>query len=187
MNLGEILKFNAGPNRTRIKNIPQDLCYLATDIDVDLAQVDCKCSTTNTVVQKESFFTKEGDLIISLIKDKACIVTKKNANKCLTAAFIKCEYDKEKVDPWFICYFINESESFKKQKHIRNGLNGLSYLHITSDIIRQVEIELPDLKTQKLLGMLYKDSLKQKALYDLKTKLLLKHIYDVMNKKITNN
>jgi len=131
--LSEILKFSAGPNFTRISNkYPSEIFYTTIDIDDDLYQINNDVRNVDNVsYNKEEYFTKEGDLVLSIIKEKACVVGSSNSNKCLSSAFIKCLFDKEKVDPWFICFFINESDTFKREKHLRSGTKGLGYLHIS--------------------------------------------------------
>lgn len=184
MLLEDILDFSAGPNSTRISSkYPQEMFYTALDVDDDLYQLNI-VTGNESLKQNEAFFTLEGDLIISVVKEKACVVSKSNAGKCLTSAFIKCSYDPNMVDPWFICFYINESETFKKEKHIRSGTHGLGYLHITSEVIKQVHIDLPDLEVQKKLGKLYKDSLKQIHLYESKKKLIETNINEIINRNL---
>jgi len=187
--LGEILKFNAGPNFTRISDkYPSNIFFTTSDIDNDLYQVDEDNKDISNIYRYDSlieniedYFTNVGDLVISIIKEKACVVGVKNANKCLSSAFIKCLFDKDKVDPWFICFFINESNTFKKEKYLRSGVTGLSYLHITSAILEQMVIDLPNIEEQHRLAKLYKDALKQAYLYQKKKDLLLKNINLVIN------
>lgn len=184
MLLSDILVFNAGPNSTRINDKYQsDTFYNILDLNNDLAQISSNNVGTVSEID-EPFCTRTGDLIISVIKEKACVVGEGNAGKCLTSAFIRCDYDKDKVDPWFICFYINESDSFKMEKHMRTGMSGLKYLHITSEMIGQVPIDLPPLKKQRVLGKIYKNALRQVYLYDSKKEKLTRSLNSIINNEI---
>lgn len=94
--LGDILVFNADPNSTRINDkYPSDTFYNILDLNNDLAKISSnKANATQKI--DEPFFTKTGDLIISIIKEKACVIGEGNAGKCLTSSFIRCDYDKKR-------------------------------------------------------------------------------------------
>ena len=49
---------------------------------------------------------------------------------------------------------------------------GLGYYHLNTEIIGQIEIDLPPLEKQKTLGNLYQGCLKQLRLYDRKKEVL---------------
>lgn len=184
MLLEEILEFSSGPNSTRIgSQYSQDILYTNIDLDNDLVQLK-QDNISHSQPNNASYIIDEGDIVISIIKDKASVVSSYNKGKYITSAFIKCTYNKDTIDPWFICFYINESEAFKKEKYLRGGTSGLGYLHLTSEILKQANIDLPDIETQRQLGLLYKNSLRQIYLYELKNNLLKKNINRLISKKL---
>ena len=81
MKLEKILKMNVGPNSTRIRGqYPEVPVYSVSDLEDDLFQ---KPSEMMSSIEGFSgpAFTKTGDLLISITKEKACIVGKGNGGK----------------------------------------------------------------------------------------------------------
>ena len=184
MKFEKILKMNVGPNSTRIRGqYPEVPVYSVSDLEDDLFQ---KPSEMMSSIEGYSgpAFTKTGDLLISIIKEKACIVGKGNGGKLFTSAFIRCQYDEKILDPWFFCFFFNESEEVGKIIHVRSGMPGLGYYHLNTEIIGQIEIDLPPLEKQKTLGSLYQGCLKQLRLYDRKKEVLKKAVNLVINEEL---
>lgn len=184
MKLNEILNMTSGPNSSRIKdgykNIPR---YFVTDLEDDLLQVPNESHPLESEL-KEPIFTREGDLLISIIKEKAAVVGKGREGFILTSGFIRCEYDKNILDPWFFCYFFNQSNAVDMEIHFRSGMPGLGSYHLNAKTIGEIEIDLPTLEKQKKLGRLYKDCLNQMRLYDKKKNTLMKGINLIINEEL---
>lgn len=156
MFLGEIVKFKTGINSTRMKpGTNQTIIYTSVDLEKDLKKASNFIINKND--EQNSYLLREGDFVISLIKEIAGIVSKDNKNKILSANFIKAEFDPSIIDPWFLCYFLNESETIKRAKNIRSGIIGLSYLHITPDFLNSLEFNPPPIERQKKIGLAYRN------------------------------
>ena len=184
MKLEKILKMNVGPNSTRIRGqYPEVPVYSVLDLEDDLFQKPSEMVTSHEEHSGPAF-TKAGNLLISIIKEKACIVSEGNGGKLFTSAFIRCQYDEKILDPWFFCFFFNESEEVGKIIHVRSGMPGLGYYHLNTEIIGQIEIDLPPLEKQKTLGSLYQGCLKQLRLYDRKKEVLKKAVNLVINEEL---
>lgn len=174
MKLEEILRMSVGQNSTRIKNLYGDIpVYSVADLENDLFQRPSEEAPLDNAGPE---FTKEGELLISIIKEKACIVGSGNAGKLFTSAFIRCQYDEKALDPWFFCFFFNESEAVGREIHLRSGMPGLGYYHLNSEIVGQIVIELPPMEKQQTLGKLYRGCLRQQRLYETKKGLLMKEM-----------
>lgn len=184
MKLEEILKMNVGPNSTRVRaQFPRVPVYSVSDLENDLFQ-----KPSDVTVKEERpylpVFTKHGDLLISIIKEKACIVSEASEFKLFTSAFIRCQYDENVLDSWFFCFFFNESEEVEEAIHVRSGMPGLKYYHLNTEIIGQMEIDLPPIEKQKILGMLYKECLNQLRLLDKKKEVLKKAVTLVIDEEL---
>lgn len=154
MKLGDIVKLRVGLNSTRMKkDIDSSSIYNAVDTENDLMFADD--FKLNPYDVNEPYVLKQGDLVISLIKEKAAIVSKVNSRKIFNSNFIKAEFDPKVVDPWYLCYLLNESETMKRAKNLRTG-TGLGYLHISPELLNSMEINLPSIESQKTIGKAYR-------------------------------
>lgn len=169
IHLKDIFNFTAGENFTRATTpIAKEQIYSAEDMDNDLNQINAppnykKCSSKS--------FTQEGDIILALVSGKAAIVTKSNVNKGLKNTMAKCEIinNQISIDPWYFCYFINESIDFKAAK--TSGLIGMARV-LTIKELENLKINLPPISTQKAIGRAYKYLCRLNYLNDYKKKLI---------------
>lgn len=172
--LKDIINFTVGENFTRsLTNISKEQIYSAEDMDNDLNQINGppkyeKCNSKN--------ITKEGDIIIALVSNKAAIVTKTNANKGLKNTAAKCELINKEyiIDPWYFCYFINESSEFKAAK-ASGRIGTIRVLTITE--LSKLEIKLPSLSTQKRIGKTYKNLCRLNYLMNYRITIINKIFY----------
>lgn len=145
------MKFTAGLNLTQLgESYPKEEVYSAEDIEDDLAQIKGE----NDI--KEGSFpiaTSRGEVIIGLSSNKAAVVTTKNENKLLKNFFIKCEFDSNLLDPWYFCYFLNESREFKEAKTA--GLIGATRI-LTVKEITKLSVALPSIEEQRKIGKVYR-------------------------------
>ena len=180
MRLDEVLKFYSTPNVSRIDfDYEKNLLYSINDLENDLYQLN----KTDKVIQKKSikqdYFTHKGDFIISLIKEKATIVSSSNEGKLLSSSFLKCSVDSTKADPWFLAFVLNETVLIKKMKHKRTGVQGLKFLHLSINEIKNMEINFPSLNEQKKIGDAYRLYLKHFALIQQKNEILKKTLNSI--------
>jgi len=151
MKLGDILQVTAGPNASRIKNMyTEEQMYTVGNLEDDLAQTECG-SFGGSTIQAE-LLTNMNDLVVSMIRQEAAVVSKANIGKVLSSNFVKCEFDSACVDPWFICYWLNESDAVKKEKYDKSRLK--SY---TTTTLLDLPIMLPAIAKQRAIGKIYKD------------------------------
>jgi len=169
IHLKDIFNFTVGENFTRATTpIAKEQIYSAEDMGNDLNQINAppnykKCSSKS--------FTQEDDIILALVSGKAAIVTKANVNKGLKNTIAKCELKNNQniIDPWYFCYFINESIDFKAAK--TSGLIGMARV-LTIKELENLKINLPPISTQKTIGEAYKNLCRLNYLNDYKKKLI---------------
>ena len=150
MHISDILSMEAGPNASRIRSVyAETQMYTVGNLETDLAQIGYE-ATVESAVQAE-LVTCENDLIVSLIRQEAAIVTKMNAGKVLNSNFVKCTFNSSQVDSWFICYWLNESDEVKRQNYRRSKLTA----YIPS-ALADLKITLPSIGRQRCIGENYK-------------------------------
>ena len=160
MKLGDILQVVAGPNASRIKSMyTEEQMYTVSNLEDDLAQIEYDVPAVDSV--QAELLTSENDLVVSMIRQEAAIVTRVNVGKVLNSNFVKCEFKRKQVDPWFICYWLNESDDVKKQNHNRDMLK--SY---TAATLMDLSIALPEIARQREIGKGYKALKHMQYLFD---------------------
>lgn len=175
LHLKDIFNFTVGENYTRsLDPIKKEQIYSAEDMSSDLNQIKTpskyiKCSSKS--------FTQEDDIILALVSNKAAIVTTTNVNKGLKNTMVKCECKNNQniIDPWFFCYFINESLDFKAAK--TSGLIGMARGILTVKELENLKIKLPSISIQVKIGRTYKNLCRLNYLNDYKKKLINKIFY----------
>lgn len=147
--LSEIIRFTLGKNPTRIRESDINL-YTPEDFENDL--------------HGENESQDNLGCVINLIRSKAAPYSKNSKEKLITSNFISCEFDQEKLDPWFFCYQFNEGKSFEQQIGMYHQGTTLSVKKLNVKIIGELKIILPDIKKQKSIGQLYRQSIVQNDL-----------------------
>ena len=185
---GELITFSAGTNKTRLsKDIPEDSIYTLEDFDRDLTSSTIEGLKENFISNKgKSVNSSAGDVVISMTRNQAAIVSLHNGGKYLNSNFLKCAFDRNKLYPWYFCYLFNESVFINQQiKKLQQGTIGCIN-RLTINMIGSLEFELEDISQQKIIGELYHNML-------IRESLALKHINDMRKytleiiKKVDNN
>lgn len=127
----------------------QELNYIANvsdDLPVE------KYITVQSDKLENYSLTKEKDVIVGLSSGKAIVIESKRANKLILSnlAIIRVK-DTEKVDPYYLCWFINNSKSSLKQlKKIQQGNDAVSIIPLS--LLKCFDIELLPIETQHIIG-----------------------------------
>lgn len=96
--------------------------------------------------------TKEKDVVVGLSSGKAIVIESCRANKLILSnlAIIRIN-DTEKLDPYYLCWFINNSNaSLKQLKKMQQGNAAVAIIPLS--LLKGFRIELLPIKTQKLIG-----------------------------------
>ena len=150
--LNELVTFTIGKNITRLKgsnDMAEDL-YVPEDFNKDLLGINETCEGMGCV--------------INLIKSKAAPLSVQTRRKCITSNFLKCSFDPKKLDPWFFCYQFNEGRYFAQQISKYYQGNTLSVKKINIKSVGEVNIQLPDIQKQRLIGNIYRQAIRQRYL-----------------------
>lgn len=154
----DIMTFSSGVNTTRLQKNDENL-FSTEDFD-------------NTFNSREK--THSSLCIINLIKSKAVPCLEKDVRKTISQNFLKCLLDTDVILPWYFCCQFNEGKALIQQIKSLNQGTFLAVKRLNVNIISNLEIRIPDLKKQKLIGELYRLSLLQyeqqlKVANDIKT------------------
>ena len=149
--LDSIIRFTIGKNTTRLKGTGEVL-YTPDDFEEDLQCVN------------EDIHS--GICIVNLIKSKMAPLSRVTSSKCLTLTsnFLKCEFDPDKLDSWYLCYQFNEGRTIEQQVAMYHQGSTLSVKKLTLKTTGDLEIILPCIERQRLIGKMYKQSIIQHSL-----------------------
>lgn len=175
MKLSELVELVSGTPQFRIVEVsnpkaPVFTYYTQTDLNDDLvgiisSDVDNKQVRTNDKVSTLC----SGDVLFSLITGKATIVRKEHEGYLYTQNYVKLLHA-EDIDSKFLVYLMNESKAIRKQLML--GLQGSLVLKYTLTQLRDLEIKkIPSIDKQKIIGQVYFNQLRLKALRNRVTEL----------------
>lgn len=93
--------------------------------------------------------TKEHDIIVGLSSAKAIVIENNRANKLILSnlAIIRIK-DTEKVDPYYLCWFINSNKAVIKK--MQQGTSAVSIIPLS--MLKNFEVELLPIETQRTIG-----------------------------------
>ena len=146
--LNDIITFTLGKNPTRIKESDNNI-YGLDDFEKDFH------STEKLDIR---------GCAISIIKSKASPLSSDSDKKTMISNYVKCYFDPKVLDPWYLCYQINEGKEVEQQINMFNQGTLISVRKLNVKIISELSISLPDIKKQRLIGELYRKSIIQQDL-----------------------
>lgn len=182
VSLNDIAKLSAGINLSRDKNpAPESSVYSSKDHETDLTLgYSGQCHEYNQT-KKENHILKAGDIVVNLGTRRCTIVSMGNENKVIKNSFVKIEPSSSLIYPWFLCYAINESALFKESI----ATDVLSIVRpLSVSILGNAQLYLPDTDTQKILGDIYRDLCRVKALNEKRNKLLMEAFNIIITNKM---
>ncbi len=178
--IDDIANIKVGINLSRGAESPPDTSiYTLKDQEDDLTST-VHTKPGNTIKESKNYIIKEGDIIINLGVRKCSVVSKENSGKIIKNTFAKIELTDSFIDPWFLCYFINESPDFKKS--IATDVIGV-IRPLSVAILGKAEIVLPSPESQKAIGIIYHDLCRISYLNTVRKELLM----NAINKISTTN
>lgn len=124
----------------------QELNYIANVSD-DLP-VEKKITIQGDKLESYSL-TKEKDVVVGLSSGKAIVIESNRANKLILSnlAIIRIK-DTEKVDPYYLCWFINSNKAAIKK--MQQGTSAVSIIPLS--MLKSFEVELLPIETQRTIG-----------------------------------
>lgn len=185
---GDLITFSAGANITRLSNeVTENNIYTLEDFDNDLITIRGHKEDISASADKDkSVILHTGDIVISVTRNKAVMVSSDNSGKYLNSNFIKCEFDKQKLYPWYFCYLLNESSSVSQQiKKMQQGTIGCIN-RLTLNMIASLQFILEDISKQKVIGDLYRNLLIEENLMKKKMENIKRYTFEVI-KRVDKN
>ncbi len=93
--------------------------------------------------------TEEHDVVVGLSSGKAIVVKRKRANKLILSnlAIIRIK-DTAKVDPYYLCWFINNNKAAIKK--MQQGTSAVSIIPLS--MLKSFEVTLLPIETQRTIG-----------------------------------
>ncbi|MEG1870562.1 MAG: restriction endonuclease subunit S [Peptostreptococcaceae bacterium] len=184
MKLEKLGKVNHGLTISRIKAKPDEPqeeipIFTMQDLNIEMGSYDLKTENKTVSVSKENFdkdlLSKENMVIVGLTANKAYIIEGTHIGKVIPSNFAYMYLDESKIDLNYFTWYFNEHPNVAKQLKIATqGSQGIMALSV--QMLRELDIELPDLETQIKIGRIYElRRKKEKALYE--KNILEKNLY----------
>ncbi|MCP1191488.1 restriction endonuclease subunit S [Priestia flexa] len=154
MKINEIAIIKVGQNISRISDdgLKEHIFYTYDDLNFDLTHIDDGHLKQNRNSQG-NHLTHTGDIVISFVGTKSTVVTENNQGKLLNQNFAKIGIDESLIDPYYFCYVLNESTHIRKQKSVL--MQGTNLPKMTPAILKDLNVNLPNIQQQSLIGRAY--------------------------------
>lgn len=131
--------------------------------------------------------TKEYDIIVSLSSGRAIVIERERANKLILSnlAIIRIK-DTIKVDPYYLCWFINNNRA--EIKKMQQGTSAVSIIPLS--MLKSFEVTLLPIETQRTIGKIselkrQRDRLTH-SIETKKTDILTQQLMKIFEKELQN-
>ncbi|MFC2947658.1 restriction endonuclease subunit S [Virgibacillus sediminis] len=174
MKLEDIVTVKIGRNLSRgnEKYDPTLVAYTYEDLtnDLDGLFLDSKASISNrNSSDKDSYLSRYGEVVFSFVSSKATLVSDVNQGKIINQNFANLIIKHQQLDHSYLCYALNESYSMKKQMAI--SMQGSTVRKLTPAILKSLDMKLPSMEKQQMIGKAYLNLKKRQALAKKQTEL----------------
>ncbi|MED1902430.1 restriction endonuclease subunit S [Bacillus thuringiensis] len=186
MKINELAIIKVGQNISRISDdgLKEHIFYTFDDLNFDLTHIDGEYLKQNRNSQS-NHLTHTGDIVASFVGTKATVVTEDNQGKLLNQNFAKVIIDGSLIDPYYFCYVLNESNHIRKQKNVL--MQGTNLPKMTPSILKALNVNLPNLQKQSLIGRAYFNLCKRQYLLKQQSKLEEQFFLKLIQKSDVDN
>lgn len=131
--------------------------------------------------------TKEYDVVIGLSSGKAIVIESKRANKLILSnlAIIRLK-DFDKVDPYYLCWYINNNKVAIKK--MQQGTSAVSIIPLS--MLKGFEVTLLPIETQRIIGKISElQRQRDRIAHSIETKksnILTQQILKIFEKELQN-
>lgn len=171
--LSTIAKIVLGKNGSRIKHPKSDV-YNVEHMNNDLENI--------YLLDKQPQEGNAGDVIFNLNTYQTAIISAVNANKILDQNFMLIQCDPTIVDPRYLCFVLNCSNTIKRQEAAMS--QGMLIRRVSTADIKRMKIPLVELAQQQLIGRIYAMQLHYQWLNKQKMELIDKSLEQAMKSLI---
>ncbi|MGO5131859.1 restriction endonuclease subunit S [Mitsuokella jalaludinii] len=147
--LGKLAEIVSGSNIVRLSESQQDRKYTMKDFEHDFYTMKL-ADPKNAIIYQQSS---------SMPHVSAAILSDANKEKVISQIFAIIRIDVSRLDPWYLCYLLNQSQKIAQQ--CSRCLQGSVIARLSAQQMKHVEIPLPDMNMQKKMGKLYATALYQ--------------------------
>ncbi len=134
--------------------------------------------------------TKEYDVVVGLSSGKAIVIESRRADKLILSnlAIIRIN-DMSKVDPYYLCWFINNNTAALKQlKKLKQATTAVSIIPLS--MLKSFEVTLLPIETQRTIGKIselkrQRDRLTH-SIETKKTDILTQQLMKIFEKELQN-
>lgn len=141
--LGDMAEIVSGYNVARLPATNQVKKYTNADFEHDFYRMKL-AAPTNDIIYRQS---------LSGSNTSATIISDENKDKFISQVFSIMKLNTEKVNPWYLCFLLNESDVVARQCSIL--LQGSVITRLSAHQLKQIEIPIIPLSEQQKLGRLY--------------------------------
>ncbi|OMD35650.1 restriction endonuclease subunit S [Paenibacillus odorifer] len=185
MKLEEILTVKIGRNLSR-GNEKNDLTFAAYSFedlmnDLDGSFLDSPITSYSGYSKHDDgYLSNIGEVVFSFVSSKAGIVSDLNKGKIINQNFAKLIIEHDHLDGSYLCYALNESYSIKRQMAIL--MQGSTVPKLTPAILKELELQLPSIEKQQIIGKAYLSLRKRQALVKKQAELEEQLFLEVMKR-----
>ena len=134
-----------------------------------MGSYDLKSESKTVSVSQETFdkslLSKENVVVIGLTVHRAYVIEKHHVGKIIPSNFAYLYLDESKIDLNYFTWYFNEHPNIKRQLQV--ATQGSIIMALSVQMLRELEIDLPSMETQRKLGKIYElRHRKEKALYE---------------------
>ena len=134
--------------------------------------------------------TKEYDVVVGLSSGKAIVIERNRADKLILSnlAIIRIN-DMSEVDPYYLCWFINNNTAALKQlKKLKQATTAVSIIPLS--MLKNFEVTLLPIETQRTIGKIselkrHRDRLTH-SIETKKTDILTQQLMKIFEKELQN-
>lgn len=167
--LGEVADIMSGYNIVRLSEEDQERKYSNADFEHDFYQMKL-ASPSNDIIYRQS---------VAAHNMLATIISDENKDKFISQVFSIMKIDRKKLNPWYLCYLLNESDIIAKQCNVL--LQGSVIARLSAHQLKQMQIPAIPMAEQEKLGRLYGTALYQYYLETTRTTMKLQGILSILH------
>lgn len=131
--------------------------FTMQDLNRETGQYGIKEEIQETQVCKDKLdlnsLSQINMVVIGLTSYKAIVIDENHKGKLITSNFAIIEFHEDKIDPFYFTWYFNEHPAIQKQLAV--AMQGSIIRALSIQMLRELEVLLPLLDTQKKMGKVY--------------------------------
>lgn len=174
--LSNIVNIVLGKNGSRIQQ-PKSKIYNVEHMNADLENLYQLANNNHS-----SNDSNAGNVVFNLNTYQTAVISVANTDKVLDQNFMLLKCNDKVVDPRYLCFILNNSNSIKRQESAMS--QGLIVRRLSTNDIKRMQIPLVSLPQQKLIGQIYAMQIHYQWLTEQRMNLVSKSLEQIMKSLI---